>query len=116
MLERREAVERHPLRSELGDDSLDRDEPVLQSREVGIVAHHAQHTIPLHLLEIESPTCRIANELVSALLEREQQALLTICCTALEKLRDCQRLAGSGRARNERHRVAEKSAAAHLVQ
>src|SRR5438105_6632326 len=61
VLERRQTVERHALRPEIIDDSLDRDEPVLETGEIRVIAHDAQHSILLHLLEIESPAGRVSN-------------------------------------------------------
>src|SRR5206468_2491878 len=78
VLERRQTVESDTFRPEIIDDSLDRDEPVLETGEIGVIAHDAQHSILLHLLEIESPASRVAHELIPTLLEREQQTLLAI--------------------------------------
>ena len=69
------------------DGRLDRDQPVLETGDVGVIADDAQHAVALHLLEIEPPAGRVAHELVAALLEREQQAPLAIRRAALEELR-----------------------------
>src|SRR4051812_17725930 len=55
ILQRRQAVECDPLRLEVVDDALDGDEPIFQTRNVGVVADDLEQTVALHLLEIESP-------------------------------------------------------------
>src|SRR2546423_14686473 len=83
VLERGQAVERHPLRFEVGDDLLDSDQPILEARQIGIIAYDPQPPVAFHLLEIESPAARVANQLISALLEGEQQTPFAVRRAAL---------------------------------
>ena len=50
-LERRETVERDAARSELLHRPLNREEPVLQTVDFGVVAYDAEHPLALHAIE-----------------------------------------------------------------
>src|ERR1041384_4218425 len=100
-LERRQAVEGYASRLELFDDRLYRDQPIFKPRDLRIVAHHPQHPVAFHLLEVETPTARVPKELLSAFLEREEQATLARDRTTLKELRNGERLPCARRAGHE---------------
>src|SRR5207237_4811884 len=115
-LERRETVERYSIRLELFDGALNGKEPILEARDFRIIAEYAQPAFALHALEIHTPSVGIAEELLAALLEREKKTSLAHGRSAVQELRHRERLPGPGCTGDEDHRIAEESAAAHLVQ
>src|SRR5205085_6335398 len=104
------------MRLELFDRPLDRQQPVLEAGNLGVVTQHAQRSLTLHALEIESPTDRVAEELLTALLEGEKEAALADGGAAVEELCNSERLARARRPGDEDHGVAEEAAAAHLIE
>ena len=53
-----------------------RDQVVLEAGDLRVVADDPQQAVALHLLEVDAPAGRVAEELLAALLEGEQQAAL----------------------------------------
>src|SRR5688500_5708221 len=115
-LQGRQAVHGDTVRLDLGDKLLHLDEVILHRHRMRIAVEHHQPSGLLERREVESPRRRVAEELILALLEGEEQAPLARGASARDELRDEQRLARPGRPRREHDRVAEESASAHLVQ
>src|SRR2546423_588213 len=115
-LQCRQAVQCDASRLELLNDGLDADQPVLETGHLGVVADYTEQSVLLHAIEVDAPSDGVAEELLPALLEGEQQTALTIRGAAAEELGHGQRLPRSGGARDEDHRIPEEPTAAHLVE
>src|SRR5262249_4962864 len=115
-LERRKAVERDAARLELIDHVLHRVQPILEPLGLGILAHDLEQSVALHPIEVDPPADRVAEELLTALLERQQETAFSNVGATVEKLGDRKRLARSRRAGDQNHRIAKEASAAHQVE
>src|SRR5687767_7383761 len=111
-----ETVDSDAIRLELFNRRLDVDQPVLEPHHLRVIADHAQRSVPLHLIEIDSPRRRIAEQLLPALLESQQQAPLAMLRSTLQELGYCERLPRSRRTGDQDDGIAEEATAAHLVE
>lgn len=111
-LERREAVDRDAVGVEGLDLVLDRDEVILESGGLRVDADQLEPAVGLERLEVDAPAQGVAEELVVALLEGEEQRALAGLRAAAEELGGEQGLARPGGARDQDDRVAEEAAAA----
>src|SRR5262245_48903057 len=114
--ERGEAVHGDPGRPKLLHCPSHSQQMVFQPVRVWIIRHYQQITVALELLEIDVPARRVAVELVAALLESEEQAALPALRAAVDELRDRERFPRARRAGHQNDRVAEETAAAHLIE
>src|SRR4051812_42835115 len=89
---------------------------VFHRHRVRVAIHDLQAAALLHALEVEAPRGCVAEELILALLEGEEQAALARLEASDHELGHEQRLAGAGGARDEPDRITEEAAAAHLVE
>ena len=112
----REAVDRDAMGSEVIDLLLDPDQMILQGRRLRVFADDAEQALGLHLLEVDPPAGRVAEELLPALLEGEQEATVPGVDARGQVFGRDQGLARAGRPGDQDHRIAEEAAAAHPVQ
>ena len=111
-----EAVHRDPVRPEFGNEILDGDQMIFQTRRLRIDTVDLEFALRFHLLEVDAPANRIAEKLLAALFECQQQTALIAVDAAGQELRREQRLARAGRPGDEHNRVAEEAAAAQAVE
>ena len=116
----RSSAERLSIATRLGLKAsiscLHRDQVVLERGRLGVDADQLEPAVGLHGLEVDAPAQGVAEELVAALLEGEEQRALAGLGPAADELGGQQRLAGPRGAGDQDDRVAEEAAAAHHVQ
>src|SRR5579884_1597011 len=115
-LEGRQAVDGEPGRAERLDGPGDLHQVVLEGRHLRVGGDDLEQPLLLHGREVLAPAPGVAEDLLAALLEGEQQRPLAVFGGAGEELGDHQGLAAAGGARHQHDGVAEQPTVAQLVE